>query len=110
MPITLVPRRTVSVGDVEMLAVDCHVWLDAGELLTGTPIITEVGTADLTVSNISVSTAELLVNERTVAIGEAVQAKLLGWVEDVEYRIRITANTDATPPRRKVFDVLVLAK
>lgn len=107
MPVTLIPRRLVSVGDIEMLAVDCYDWLDDDEVLTGTPLITEVGTADLTVTNIAVNTSAIAINERTVAIGEAVQAKLLGWVEDVEYRLRITATTAS---RKKVFDVLVLAK
>lgn len=107
MPITLAPRRTVSVGDVEMLAIDCYVWLDPGELLTGTPTITEVGSADLTISNVAVNTTTIVINSRTAAIGQAVQAKIIGWVADEQYRLRITTSTDATPARTKVFDVIV---
>lgn len=110
MPITLVPRRNVSVGDIETMAIDCHAWLDSGELLESINSITEVGSADLTISNVTVSTTALEINERTVAIGEAVQALISGWVADEEYRIRITTTTDASPARKKVFDVLVLAK
>lgn len=75
--------------------------LDAGELLTGSPTIAEIGTSDLTFSNIGVNTVALTINGAPVAIGEAVQFKVTGGVANTLYKIRISpAGTDGTPSQK----------
>lgn len=90
----------ISEGDVEVLAIDFTDWLDSGELLTGTPTVAEQTTGDLTISNVAVSTAQLTILGSTVAIGAAVQAKVIGQLAATGvYSLLVTASTDATPAR-----------
>ena len=81
--------------------------LDSGELLTGTPTIVEVTTSDLTLANKAVSTAQLTISGRTVAIGQAVQFKVSGGTAGTTYTIRITVTTDSTPAQTLVLDVVL---
>ena len=104
MPITLSQVPVISAGDTEVLAVDFTDQLDSGELLTGTPTIVEVTTTALTLASKAVSTAALVIDGRTVAIGMAVQCKVSGQVASNTYRIRITVSTNATLARTFVRD------
>lgn len=79
------------------IAVDFIDQLDAGEVLTGTPTVTEVTTSDLTLSNKIINTAELTINDRTVAIGKAVQCKVTGGTAYRTYKIKISVGTNSTP-------------
>ena len=108
---TLDQVRTVSVGDVEMAAVDCTPWLDSGELLTGSVTVQEITTDDLTLENASVSTEELTVMDVVVAIGKAIQFKVdaANAVADTVYRVRFEVNTNASPARKIIRDVLFKA-
>lgn len=71
--------------------------LDAGELLTGTPTITEIGTTDLTFANVALSTAVQLINGIEVAAAAAVNWKVTGFIANKAYRLLITGNTTAVP-------------
>lgn len=71
--------------------------LDSGELLTGTPAITEIGTSDLTITNNVVNTAQLIINNETVAIGQAVQYSISGGNANTTYILSVSCGTDATP-------------
>ncbi len=91
-----VPEAYVS--ETRNFAVSFVNMLDAGELLTGTPTITEETTTDLTISNKAVNTAALTINGASVAIGQAVQFKVVGQkVSGSPYTIKITVGTTATP-------------
>ena len=91
-------RQAASVGATRNIAVSFSGQLDSGELLTGTPTITEDTTSDLTISNKVVSTAILEINGISVPIGEAVQCSVLGFVSaNFPYTLNITVSTDATP-------------
>jgi len=78
--------RTIPPGAVELFSVDFQDSLDSGITLTGTPSVTEVNEddvaagsgADLTINNVAVSTAALTINDRSVAIGLAVQFLVQG--------------------------------
>jgi hypothetical protein len=105
MPIVIGRTHTISEGDTEVVSVDYTDLLDKGELLTGTPTIVEVPPSDLTLGNKAVSTAELIIQERTVAIGAAVQFTVSGQSDETTYAVRITVSTDATPARTFVRDV-----
>ncbi len=79
--------------------------LDSGELLTGTPTITEITTSDLTFSSVGVNSAALTINGRSVAISEAVQFKVTGGTADRTYRIRVSATSDSSPAQTLVVIV-----
>ena len=98
------PERPVAgVGETNNLSVSFVGVLDSGELLTGTPTATEVTSSDLTISNVAVNTAALVINDITVAIGKAVQCKVVGQLAaSVLYTIKITAATDSTPAQTKI--------
>ena len=81
-------------SEVRNVAVDFTDELDAGELLTGTPTVTE---ATLTIGNIAINTAPLTINGRTVAIGAAVQFNVSGGTATTTYDIKVSVDTDATP-------------
>lgn len=95
--------REISAGATEVVSVDCLDFLDSGELFTGTPTITEQTTTDLTLSNKTVNIAALTINDRVVAIGKAIQFKVVGQVAGVTYLIFITCTTDSSPARVAKF-------
>lgn len=94
MPIKLEQRPVISVGETEVVSIDYTEYLDADELLTGTPTVAEVTTTDLTLSNKVVSTEVVRILERDVAVGKAVQFKVSGQKINTQYSIRVTASTD----------------
>jgi len=105
MAVTLQQIPVVSEGGTRNAAVNFQELLDSGELLTGTPTVVEQTTSDLTISNVSVSTAQLEILGDTVAIGEAVQYTFSGQLASQgSYKVRVTATTDATPAQTLVLD------
>ena len=98
-------RHTKCVSEKINVAVDCSGILDVGELLTGTPIVEEVGTNDLTLDDKALNTAVLTVNGEGVAVGQAVQFSVAAGVADTDYIIRITVATDATPAQTRLTRV-----
>ena len=89
--------RTKTVSEVRNAAVSFSGKLDSGELLTGTPIVTELTTPDLTFTNIAVSSTILTIDGLSVPAGEAVQFKVSGGVESTNYIIKISCGTDSIP-------------
>ena len=96
MPIRLQQRPILSVGDVEQGAVSFADVLDASETLTGTPVVTEVGTTDLTLGDKAVSIAVLTILGVSVAAAEAVQFSVSGQKAGTLYTISVTASTTAS--------------
>jgi hypothetical protein len=96
MPIRLQQRPIISAGDIEKGAVSFADFLDAGETLTGTPVVVEVGTADLTLGGKAVSSASLTILGETVAAAEAVQFTVSGQKAGTLYTISVTASTTAS--------------
>ena len=105
MPITLQQRPVLSVGDIDMGAVDFQDWLDGSEVLTGTPTVVEITTAHLTLANKVGNTAAVTIDGRSVAIGKAVQFKVSGQQSGTTYTIQVTAVTNASIPRTKTVYV-----
>lgn len=110
MPTTLVDIPEVSLGDIDVASIDYTPYLDAGELLTGTPTVNEVTTTDLTFANKAVNIAAVVIKGVTVAIGKAVQFKFSGQQQAADgspklYRVRVSVLTNATIARTKVVDV-----
>ena len=86
-----------SANETRFHAVDFSGKLDTGELLTGTPTVTEIDTAVLTITNKAVNTVALTINGATAAIGEAVQFKVVGAAisRGTTYRVFVSCTTDA---------------
>ncbi len=77
--------------------------LDSGELIASVTSVTEETTSDLTISDISVSTVELTINKIAVAIGRAIQFKVIGQlVATKHYTLKMIVVTDSTPAQTKV--------
>ena len=89
--------RCVATGETRNVSISFVPELDVGELLTGTPTVVELTTANLTLTNKVVNTGALTVERNPVAIGQGVQFKLTGAVAGTNYRVLITVTTDATP-------------
>ena len=100
-------ERPVAVpGETNLCSVSLVGILDSGELATGTPTVTEVTTTDLTITSIAVSTAELTINNKAVAVGKAIQFKVVGQlVANSPYTLKITVATDSTPAQSKIVFV-----
>ena len=90
----------MSEDDEDNGAVSFAKQLDAGELLEGTPLVVELTSSDLTITNKIVSVTALVINETSVPIGEAVQFHVVGQLlATAAYTLKITAVTDASPAR-----------
>lgn len=105
MPYVIEQWGSMSAGEIRNVAIDYTDSLDSGELLTGTPTVTEVGTSDLTIDNKAVSTGSLTILGNTVATGAAVQFRVTATsgLSGV-YAIRTTVSTDASPAQTLVAD------
>ena len=108
MSLSTAPQRPVAVvGETNNFSVSFAGRLDSGEVMTGTPTAVEQTSSDLTISNVAVNTAALTINDISVAIGNAVQFKVLGQlVANTPYTVKITAGTDSTPAQTKVGYVI----
>ncbi len=87
--------RSKGASEVRNVAVSYADKLESGELLTGTPTITD-STGDLTLTNKVVSTGSLTINGVSVAAGAAVTFTVSGGSAGTTYDIRIQSTTDAT--------------
>lgn len=88
----------LSPAETGNVAIDARGKLDAGETYTGTPVITEVDTSDLTIASKVVSTAELTINGEAVPAGEAIQFKVSGVVSGT-YLVNWVCGTTAGQTR-----------
>ena len=93
---TAVEIGTLIVGETRNAAVSFADLLDSGESLSGTPVVAEVSTSDLTISNAAVSSTSLTIQGESVAAGLAVTFRVTGGTAGQTYTIKITANTDAS--------------
>lgn len=108
MAITLKHKPLVSVGDVDVMSIDYSDYLDTGESLTGTVTVTEIGTTHLTFANQAVTTSAVTILGRSVASGLAAQFKFSGMQANTTYRVRVDVDTDSTPARTKLVDVVIV--
>lgn len=99
-------KRVKTAGETRNVAVSFDDELDVDEQLTGTPTIVDVGGV-LTLDNKVVSTAELEINDKTVAIGRAVQFSVEGGVAGTTYTVRITCTTTSTPTQTVIGKLYV---
>lgn len=102
MSITAPQIQVKAASEERNIAVSFAGRLDTGEVLTGTPLVVEVTSTDLTISNKAVSTASLTIDGDTVPTAEAVQFKVTGGTAGTSYKIKITADTDSSPAQKLI--------
>lgn len=104
MPANTAPERPViTVGETRNVAVSFVGVLDDGELLTGTPIVTEVASSDLTITHQAVNNTARTISGQRVPAGKAVQFRVSGQqASRSSYTIEIKVNTNASPPQTLV--------
>ena len=104
-------ERPVAVaGETLLCSVSLAGILDSGELLASVTSVTEQTSTDLTISNTSVNSAALTINNQTVIIGNAIQFKMIGQLLATgSYTLKIIVVTDSTPAQTRIgfvkFDV-----
>lgn len=98
-------KQTKLVSEARNVAVSFVGKLDVGELLNGTPTVVEVGSTDLTITNVGINIVALTINDKAVIIGRAVQFKVTGGVAGVTYILRLTSTTDASPSQTVILNV-----
>lgn len=81
--------RTVIVGLGEKLAKD--------ELILSADTVVELGTADLTLSGLAITSVDQEVTGRLIRAAEGLQFTVAGGTAGEDYRIQVTATTDDTP-------------
>lgn len=99
MPETALQLNNIGLDEERNVAVDFTGKLDTSELLTGTPTVTEVDTTHFTISTIAINTAAVEINGVTVAIGNAVQFKIVpggSTLKGTVYSFDIEVNTDGS--------------
>jgi len=90
-------------GSVELFSESLDGVLDSGELVASITSVTEVTSTDLTISNESVSSAALTINGISVAIGKAIQFKVIGQLTATKnYTLKMIVVTDSSPAQTKV--------
>src|SRR5690606_29948878 len=122
MAVLLEQRQVISEGAVRLVSIDFTPDLDDGELLAEVGSITEVGTiaidadtleetvtasADLTITNESVSEEALVILRKSVAAGKAVQFLVSGQQAGSVYLIEIPVTSDSTPEQTRVVQVVL---
>lgn len=107
MAIVLEQRPEISVGDFERAEIDFSSWLGSLELLSGSPTATEVTSTDLTISAVQINSVTLSILGTDVAPYCAVIFRISGQKTGRKYTIRLTAQSDASPARVCVRDLVI---
>ena len=97
--------KTKRAAEVRTFTVSMTEKLASGELLTGTPTVTEVGSSDLTISGEALNTEETVIAGGLSLVSEAVVFTVSGGVAGRTYRIQITVGTDADTPQTLIQEM-----
>lgn len=90
-------QPTIYDGETRLASVSFVGLLDDGELLSGTPTVTEITSSDLTFANEALNSSAKIINKKSVAANKAVVFKITGFVAGETYTIEITSGTDSSP-------------
>lgn len=97
--------RSKRAGETRTVFVDLGPKLSADELLTGTPTVEEIGSSDLTITGVGLNVLDETVAGRLASVDQAVVFTVAGGVAGTEYRLRITAGTDADTAQTLIQDI-----
>jgi len=97
---------TIVVGEVSNFAVSFDDVLDKGELITGTPVVTEVTSSDLTFTDQRSNSSAFTMDEHRYETGKVALFKVYGQiVANTPYTLKVQITTDATPAQTKIRGV-----
>ena len=100
---------TLSTGSTRLVRVNYTKLLDSDVSLTGTPLVDEVTTSDLTLANKAVNTDTYVDANtgKTVAVAKAIQFTIAGGTSGQSYTVRVTVSTDSTPVETLEYDLII---
>lgn len=98
MPMVCTQEHNKSISEVGFFAVDCSDSLESDETMTGTP--TSSGQSEMTISSITVTAAERVIEGRTVAAGKALTFKASGGTTPGRYEVKFISATTITSARQ----------
>ena len=81
--------------------------LDVDESLTGTPEVTEVGSADLTIANIGLNSTAMEINGEDVGINKAVRFTVDGGTDGTRYTLEVIGYSDSFPQQKIIGEILL---
>lgn len=82
--------------------------LDDDEVITGTPLVTEVTTSDLTITSKMANTEVVTIRRKLVAVGKAVMFTLTGQLlTRASYQLKLTVGTSYGQHRVKFVNFTV---
>lgn len=88
-------RPVKTAGERVMVTVSFAGRLGRDERLAGTPVVTEIGTSDLEITDVAKNT--VVVDDAPV--GKAVRFMAGGGGDNSPYRVRVTCTTTSVPPQ-----------
>lgn len=88
---------TISQGAKRVVKINCTRELTGTEALTGTPIVTERTTSDLTITSKIVNAAVEIVDGESVAVGKCLRFFVIGAKKGTTYTIDISCTTTSSP-------------
>lgn len=97
MNLTAAQIPIAMVGETVLGQVSFDARLDTGELLTGTPTVTEITSADLTIDSEAVSGTAETINGLSVAASRSILFRVSGQVAGTEYKLRVQCATTSSP-------------
>lgn len=98
--------KPITVGEERNISVTFAGKLDSGESLTGTPTVDILPVSSgLTVDNIRVNSAQIIIDNEFVGVGKAIQFRAIGAAEGKRYELRVFCLTDAVPPQKVIKHV-----
>ncbi len=106
MTITLTERRIKTSNETVRVAVDFTSILEGGDLLTGTPTVTD-GAGVLTLSSKAVSTEQLSINGTDVSAAKAVTFTAAGGTSPTDYTVTVNVSTTGGFTRERLLVIQV---
>jgi len=102
---TLIDPTSKKAGETRTIVVPFIDKLREGEVLTGTPTVTELVTAALTITDVVVTSQDVTIRGQVIDSGKAVQFSVSGGTARTDYTIRVTAAGNSSPIQTLIYDM-----
>jgi hypothetical protein len=106
MTITAAQIHCKTATEASNVSVDFQGYLDAGELITGTPTVT-ASPAGPSISAIAVSTTALTIGNASVPIGKAVTFHVTGGTAGTRYTLTAAIDTSSAPSQHRELNLIL---
>jgi hypothetical protein len=101
----LIDPTSKKAGETRTIVVAFTDKLRGIEALAGTPTAEEVGTSDLTITDVALTTEDKTIRGQTIPTLKAVQFSVSGGTAREDYTIRVTATGDTSPIQTLIEDM-----